>query len=547
MKKLTLMILGLVAGVCFSGSAYSQNLVVNGDLELWDDNQNPTDWDKAENIQQATATIHGGTYSAKHISASSTKDFQQKVEGIVAGTNYNISYYFYDNDPMARTRIYAYWTSGDQTLDDHTDILRPSDYSEDADQWILWENTLTAPIGADGFRFEVRVYKQDSQNGGAVYYDDFSIVPASVNPEPSNYPSDFTATASGLNIDLAWIDAVGEDLPAGYLIMANAVTNKWDVPVDGIPVEDDLDLSDGVGAVNVTYGQQEFTFNGLNGATTYAFAIYPYANGGENIDYKTDGTAPEASAETASAIVITYVDFNDETWADWTTLNIIGQELWEISPIYGLENTPCAKMSGYSGSAMENEDWLISPVMNLDMYTNEVLTFYTAKNYEGPAMEVLYSTDYPGDGADPNEYTWNTIEATLSGGGFEWTASGDIDFSAIEGETVTIAFKYTSTTSAAATWEVDNVLLLGEYEVSVNNFEKLNMSVYPNPANNAFAIKTDVSGTMQIVSLTGEVVMETKISDNDMINVETLNAGLYIIKFTSSKDNRSTIDKVIIK
>ncbi|NCD43281.1 MAG: hypothetical protein EOL88_14505, partial [Bacteroidia bacterium] len=119
MKKFTLTTLIFIAGVCLTAASLGQNLVLNGGVELWDDAQNPTDWDKAENIEQSTAVIHSGTYSAGHSSASSTKDFQQQIEGILGGTNYTISYYYYDNDAAARTRIWAYWTSGASTLDDH--------------------------------------------------------------------------------------------------------------------------------------------------------------------------------------------------------------------------------------------------------------------------------------------------------------------------------------------------------------------------------------------------------------------------------------------
>lgn len=38
--------------------------------------------------------------------------------------------------------------------------------------------------------------------------------------------------------------------------------------------------------------------------------------------------------------------------------------------------------------------------------------------------------------------------------------SGAIDFTAYAGKNVNVAFKYTSTTSAAATWEIDNVKVI---------------------------------------------------------------------------------------
>ena len=547
MKKFTLFTFVLIAAFCFSGNTFGQNLMLNGDLEQWDDAQNPTDWDKAENIEQEMTNINSGTYSAKHISASGTKDFQQVVEGITGGTNYTISYYYLDNDPMARTRIWAYWLQGDQTIDDHADVLRPGTYSEDNADWILWEQTLTAPANADGFRFEVRVYKQDEQTGGAVFYDDFAVEAASVSPEPTNYPTDFAATANGLNVDLSWSDALGGDLPSGYLILAADEGTTWTLPEDGNPVSDDLDLSDGNGAVNIAYGEEVAAFSGLQGATAYNFVIFPYSNGGMNIDYKTDGTAPQAQAETASAVIITSVDFNDNTWGTWTTLSIVGQELWELIPNYGVDDSPCAKMSGYSSSAMDNEDWLLSPILNMDDYQNEIFNFFTAQNYSGPQLEVLYSTNYPGGGEDPNGSDWTTLDAELSNGSWEWTASGDIDLSGVIGENVTLAFKYTSTNSAAAAWEVDNVMLLGEYEVGIQHNEPLQLSIYPNPAKDLIRLKTNESGIIRIVSLTGEIVLEKSVNATENINVDALASGLYIVKFIADRNNLSTISKLIIQ
>ena len=107
-----------------AGSGYAQELVVNGDLEQWDDPMTPTSWDKAENISQESTPVHGGDYAAGHVSADGTKDLQQDITGIIGGTNYTISYYYLDNDAQARTRIWAYWMNGTDYLDDHAEELR---------------------------------------------------------------------------------------------------------------------------------------------------------------------------------------------------------------------------------------------------------------------------------------------------------------------------------------------------------------------------------------------------------------------------------------
>jgi len=459
MKKFTypivLLMLMLVTGI-FSLSA--QNLMVNGDIELWTGGV-PDGWNVYENITQGT-TVHGGSYSAQHTSASSTKDFQQVISGIQGGEDYTIEYWYYDNDPAARTRIWSYWLEGTNTLTNHADTLRPSTYSEDNPAWQHFYYVLTAPPTADGFRFEVRVYNQSGNTGGSVFYDDFLFSgDVTILPEPSNYPTNFSAAASALTVSLTWSDATGAQLPSAYIILAGT-SSSLPVPVDGIPIINDLDLSDGDGALNVDFGIEETLFSNLAANTPYYFTVYPYTNGSANIDYKTDGTAPAANATTANIQVLNTENFNVD-WGDWTTVSVIGTQVWDRNNTFGVGSTPCASMDGYENGYFENEDWLISPALDLSVYDNEKLTFYNAMNYTGPDLELKISSDYPGSG-DPNNATWSDLTFIKAPSGWVWTYSGEIDISSYTGAAVYVAFKFICTSSASATWEIDDIVITGE-------------------------------------------------------------------------------------
>ena len=121
-------------------------------------------------------------------------------------------------------------------------------------------------------------------------------------------------------------------------------------------------------------------------------------------------------------------------------------------------------MSGFSGGAQTNEDWLISLPIDLSNTPSAFLTFQTVKRYDGNDIEVFYATDY--NGGDPTtDGTWVALSPTLdtnTGSWSSWTDSGSLDLSAAAGGNVFIAFKYTSTSSAAATWEIDNVKVSAE-------------------------------------------------------------------------------------
>ncbi len=166
--------------------------------------------------------------------------------------------------------------------------------------------------------------------------------------------------------------------------------------------------------------------------------------------------SPVVSAEYViqNDLVIIFNQDWEEDWHGWTEVSVLGDTThWTIAQHNG---NHYAYMNAYQQGA--NEDWLISPAFNLDSYSDVVLTFVTAKNYNGPDIEVYFSNDY--DGEDPTEATWQEIECALSQGSWTWTESGEINLNGFSGSNCYIAFKYTSTETEAAGWEVDDILLV---------------------------------------------------------------------------------------
>ncbi len=372
---------------------------------------------------------------------------------------------------------------------------------------------------------------------------------ATIDPEPSNYPTDFLAAASGSTIDLSWADAVGGQLPDKYIIFAG-LNSSLPVPVDGTPIANDPDLSDGSAVLNVNYGVGEASFDNLPSNTTYYFVIYPYTNSGININYKTDGIAPLDDATTPNIVFVTIEAENfDESWGNWTAVSVVGNEEWDRDNNYGIGDTPCASMSGYSGAPLENDDWLISPVLNLDDYVNEKLTFQNAKNYNGNDLELKISTDYNG-GGDPYSAQWATLSFIKSPGQWAWTFSGEVDLSGFNGSMVYIAFHYTSTTSASATWEVDDIEITGgmlsaDNQIDVNNL----IRIYPNPSNGIVHIEKTGDGfeKVSVINITGSLIREywlgEILSQQDFTDLEK---GIYLIRITDEESGQSIIKKLIL-
>ena len=92
---------------------------------------------------------------------------------------------------------------------------------------------------------------------------------------------------------------------------------------------------------------------------------------------------------------------------------------------------PSAKISGFSGGSVENEDWLISNPVNLGGLSSATLTFQSVVRYSGPELTVYIGTDY-NEGNPNDDGNWDLISATLDTDDTSWsswTDSGNIDLS----------------------------------------------------------------------------------------------------------------------
>ncbi len=395
-------------------------------------------------------------------------------------------------------------------------------------------------------------FKQNSTTSGQVAIDNISWTGNStILPEPTNYPTNFTATPGYFKIILTWTDATGGQPPTSYLVLASNANNIV-APTDGIPVPDDPNLSDGSAALNILQGVHTCMFTGLLSNTPFWFAIYPYTNSGTIINYKTDGTAPSANATTPNGVIIFHRDFNDRSLAPMISKNIQGpDQFWLIDTIHGTSASPCAKMDGYAGGVNNlNEDWLITPAMNLDLYTDEVFSFMNAYSYTGNPLEVKISNNYNGSG-DPNSFTWIDLPATLSPGGFAWTYSGDIDISAANGTGVYIGFKYTSDATASSTWELDDILVVGTPLVGFG--EKTNSAdfrISPNPSQGMVNLAFSGKGNKEIsiMNVTGtKVYQETTDLPIRNIDLKNLSGGIYFVQVTDVSTSKSSVKKLIIR
>lgn len=159
--------------------------------------------------------------------------------------------------------------------------------------------------------------------------------------------------------------------------------------------------------------------------------------------------------------VISFDNFGSQ--GQFYQYSVIGDQKWTYD-----SSNEYAKMTGYEGGQNQNEDWLISSSLDFTNKNNVVFNFRHTAGYVYTGvwddLQLLVSTDYSGNG-DPNQATWTafTFDTPPTEPYWTWVNSGDIDLSVYDGDSnVFIAFKYVSTTSECATWEIDDSIVLKE-------------------------------------------------------------------------------------
>ena len=407
-------------------------------------------------------------------------------------------------------------------------------------QWsITFDSDGNAVVTAQGTNTRnIMRFNENSSNGTPLFncYNSTSSinVPVSfykaggeptIDPEPSNYPTNFNASLDITKATLTWTASTGSQLPRGYLVIGS--TGTITVPTDGTPVDNDTDASDG----NVAYSTNGTTvsFEQLPANSTFTFAIFPYTNSGENIDYKTDGTYPTASVTTQNVTCIFTSDFANGL-SPFTAYDVEGDQSWTTGSYDGI---PFAKMSGYANSTNNaNEDWLIFPdifAIN-DVSEGFTVSFMNAYNYDGDPLKVYISEDYDGI-SDPNEFSWTDITNNFewSAGNYAWVTTNHT-FNTEGMSHFYFAFKYTSTTEASSTWEIAEFKIYIGYD-AVAEYDAVSFDVYPNPAESSIKVKAEKATTIQVLDMTGRIVLSVNANEGEnTISVAELQSGVYFVR-----------------
>jgi endonuclease I len=169
----------------------------------------------------------------------------------------------------------------------------------------------------------------------------------------------------------------------------------------------------------------------------------------------------------SSQVPVFNSDFNSGQGA-WISINISDPaDAW--APLSG-----CMEINGFGGG--DDEDWLISPPINMNVETDEYLLFDYNDLYPGDLLELFYATDFNGGSSatDVQSANWTNIPLSLlnlnevSCFSTLLQRHPAIDVSFVSGTSVRFAFKYIGTSSASKRYQIDNFEIEGSYYSSLD-------------------------------------------------------------------------------
>jgi hypothetical protein len=173
-------------------------------------------------------------------------------------------------------------------------------------------------------------------------------------------------------------------------------------------------------------------------------------------DGTTGGTKPvDVGDAVLNETLLTQASFDK-----FTAVSVIGTEVWTFSTQYG------AMMSGFTTASHQNEDWFISPAMDLTGKAG-TLQFDHARGPAGSInvgvtqgwYSVWVSNDYTS--GSPSTATWTELTGITHGtAAWGFVSSGTVSIPvANRAANCRIAFKYLCSDSESATWEIKNVIV----------------------------------------------------------------------------------------
>lgn len=225
--------------------------------------------------------------------------------------------------------------------------------------------------------------------------------------------------------------------------------------------------------------------------------------------------------------------------------SITGAQTWRCSN-FGRNDTDAVYMNGFAGGAtQDNEDWLVSPPLNMSAMTNPNLHFWSKVRFSGTnTKEVYVSSNFAGN---PATATWINLNPALGTLDTTWKFYNNLNMTAYKSTPFNVGFKYVSvSTGTADEWSIDDVYIT-DGPVGVQTFEDAGLKVIVlGQATDKLNLQIlDLKGqeyTLSILDMNGRTLLSQSLKtlegkNNYAFHMSNLANGLYILNLKNDKVN----------
>ncbi|MBL7773871.1 MAG: Ig-like domain-containing protein [Chitinophagaceae bacterium] len=210
----------------------------------------------------------------------------------------------------------------------------------------------------------------------------------------------------------------------------------------------------------------------------------------------------------------TFTNCTNSAMGLFTQQSLNGTQTWRCSSFGRTDSFSVYMNGGTAASSSDNEDWLLSPRIDVSGIATPYLHFWTKRRFSGTnTKEVFISSNYTNDVTAAN---WGTaIVPNMAGlDSNNWNQIKNISLNAYKASPFTIAFRYESfvgTPSVAEEWTIDDIMITnGPVSVSTVQFQDIDMYVVSNPnmENTQCVIVSDIETNLviEVRDVTGKIL-----------------------------------------
>lgn len=316
-----------------------------------------------------------------------------------------------------------------------------------------WESDVTVSGLGPAYAYDVYLMGEFPDGKVTVIYKIDVTTLGTVAPTLKLSQSQLTLNPANKNNDSA---------PGSYSITGFHLTSNVIVSATGQMV---------VSKDNATFSPQiTFLASAFNGAAVQMVYVKYLTDASTGVKTATINNASAGATSQPVAVSVSVYDpvngsFNDLTSLDetgWSAFSVLGYHTWSLvdleasPPEQRVEGSDKAiQIDGALNGVTPNEDWLISPEVNLSGFEYEpTIKFRSYSSGAGASLKLRYSANYSGTG-DPRSATWFEADAEFPEvNSNKWENSSVVVLN--KESKIFFAFVYTSTVSDATKWTLDD-------------------------------------------------------------------------------------------